>query len=172
MLGGPWRRCTAPKPASSQYKGRHSSRKTTYLFAHRGCSTDIGVDGSSVSHGPVTRSISIELPLYSISNSLNDVTTSGFTLTPDHTRSLRDSTKSLSEVLGSTNERHLEWVLRDVVLVVGHGENLTLCEITLLVSSGFDAQFTYHRCSQHQRLAGSEPRPVEDLGKLSKFCAQ
>ena len=103
---------------------------------------------------------------------LNNVTTSGFTLTPHHTRSLRNSSKSLSEVLGSANERHLERVLRDVVLVVGHGEDLALCEITKLVRSGFDARFTYHRCSQHQRLAGSEPRPAEDLGKHSKFCAQ
>jgi hypothetical protein len=59
-------------------------------------------------------------------NSLNNVTTSGFTLTPDHTRSFRDSSESLSEVLGSTDKRHLEWVLGDVVLVVGHGEDLAL----------------------------------------------
>ena len=38
--------------------------------------------------------------------------------------SLGDTTQSLSQVFASTNKRHLEGVLANVVLVVGHGEDL------------------------------------------------
>lgn len=61
-------------------------------------------------------------------NSLNNVPTSSFTLTPNHTRALGDTPQRLSKVLGATNERHLERVLGDVVLVIGHGEDFTLCD--------------------------------------------
>jgi hypothetical protein len=48
----------------------------------------------------------------------------------------RDSPKGLSEVLASTNEGDLELVLANVVLVIGHGQDLGFLHCQLVPRLG------------------------------------
>src|SRR5690606_12090901 len=81
------------------------------VFALRAQCADLGVDGAQMAHR------------------LGDVAGACFALRTDHRGAFGDAAKSLAEVGRTTDERHLEDGLVDVVDVVGGGEDLGFVDV-------------------------------------------
>mmetsp|Transcript_4978 Transcript_4978/g.8849 ORF Transcript_4978/g.8849 Transcript_4978/m.8849 type:complete len:207 (-) Transcript_4978:40-660(-) len=64
-----------------------------------------------------------------MTNSLNDITSTSFTLCSDHRSSFCDTSQGLAQVSAAADEWNLELVLVDVVNLVSWGENLALINV-------------------------------------------
>jgi hypothetical protein len=66
--------------------------------------------------------------------SFDDVSSTSLTLCSKHRGTFSNATESFSEISASANKRHFEVVLVDMILLVGHGQNLTFVDIIYLNS--------------------------------------
>jgi hypothetical protein len=87
-----------------------------------------------------------------VTHRLNDVAGAGLALGADHGRALADAAQGLAQVAAAADERHLETVLGDVVLLVGGRKDLALVDEVhaqrlqdLCFSQVTDAALGHHR---------------------------
>jgi hypothetical protein len=64
-----------------------------------------------------------------VSDSLNNVSSTSFTLGSHHSSTFVDSTEGLAEVLGTTDEGDVEFVLVDVVRFVSGGKHFGFVDV-------------------------------------------
>lgn len=113
---------------SSEVDNWQSLQASSLLEKVEGSLNLLGVDVKLlVAHGRDTLDLALDSAL--VTDSLDNVAGTGLTLGSDHSSTLRDTTKSLTEILGTTNEGDLEVVLVDVVCLVSRGENLGLIDV-------------------------------------------
>lgn len=80
----------------------------------------------------VTKATNIAVDSASVSYSFNDVACSGLALCSKHRSTFGYATEGFSQISASADKRHFEVVLVNVILLVGHRQDLTFVNIIYL----------------------------------------